>query len=294
MIVKPKFFFQKGMEYIGKTYILTLKYNDSNKRQFHSFFKIDPFTCGTIWNKIYKLVPDLFYYHLLWALLFMKLYSSEALLCKQVGTTEKTYREKVWKIIAAISSLKPKIIKLENRFKMQNGSCCLMSVDGTDFRIREPKPFWSGWYSHKFRGPGLRYEVALCIQTGHIVWTNGPFAAGHWSDLKIFRTWLKHYLLPDKRVETDGGYAVFGRKDDKCDRPHDYCYTMDQYYAKTNVRARQETVNRRFKEFNILHDVFRHKKEKHGIVFDAIAVITQLTIENGNKLYDVHYRTYNV
>jgi hypothetical protein len=29
-------------------------------------------------------------------------------------------------------------IKFENRFKNDNGSVCLISVDGTDCRIREP------------------------------------------------------------------------------------------------------------------------------------------------------------
>ena len=39
-----------------------------------------------------------------------------------------------------------------------------MSVDGTDFLINEPKPFDNCWFSHKFRGPGLRYEVEVSIE----------------------------------------------------------------------------------------------------------------------------------
>ena len=62
-----------------------------------------------------------------------------------------------------------------------------MSVDGTDYKIREPTKFSPKWYSHKFRGPGLRYEIGLSIQTDTIAWTNGPFEAGQWSDLRIFR-----------------------------------------------------------------------------------------------------------
>ena len=32
-----------------------------------------------------------------------------------------------------------------------------VSIDGTDFRIQEPSPFSSSWYSHKFKGPGVLY-----------------------------------------------------------------------------------------------------------------------------------------
>jgi len=54
------------------------------------------------------------------------------------------------------------------------GNDCLLSVDGTDFRIElgYSKPFWS----YKFKKSGLRYEVWLCILTGDICWWSGPYA----------------------------------------------------------------------------------------------------------------------
>jgi hypothetical protein len=39
-----------------------------------------------------------------------------------------------------------------------NNRFSTVTVDGTDFRINEP--------SHKFKGPGLRYEVAISIKGG--------------------------------------------------------------------------------------------------------------------------------
>ena len=63
------------------------------------------------------------------------------------------------------------------------------------------------FYSHKFKGPGLRYEVALSIQTGDIVWINGPFPAGAWPDINIFRHGLKWMLKEaGERCEADKGY----------------------------------------------------------------------------------------
>ena len=83
----------------------------------------------------------------------------------------------------------------------------MMTVDGTDFWIPEPSPFDRKWFSHKFNHAALRYEMALCIQTGWIVWTNGPFCAGSHSDVKIFRAGLKRELDLYECVEVDRGYV---------------------------------------------------------------------------------------
>jgi hypothetical protein len=174
-------------------------------------------------------------------------------------------------------------IRLKNRFINENRSICKLSVDATDFRIPEQKPFWTGWYSHKFKGPGLRYEVALSIQNGWICWIKGPFAPGPWPDVKIFRGWLKHRLQAGERCEADLGYqGEFAIND-----PREF-NTAAERKMKENIRARHETVNRRFKQFNCLKN-FRHSIDLHGYCFDAIAVITQLGIENGEPLFQVHY-----
>lgn len=44
-------------------------------------------------------------------------------------------------------------------------------VDGTDCTIREPTVFnKKRWYSHKFNGPGVRYEIGLSILSGSFIW----------------------------------------------------------------------------------------------------------------------------
>ena len=55
------------------------------------------------------------------------------------------------------------------------------------------------------------------------------------------------------------------------------------------VRGRHETVNGRFKCSNILSRTFRHDRRLHGSVFRAVAVLTQLAIENGEPLFEVVY-----
>ena len=85
-----------------------------------------------------------------------------------------------------------------------------MSVDGTDCWMKEPWPYNkttnAQWFSHKNKKASLRYEVAFSISKGDIVWINGPYEAGLWTDNKIFNDGLKFYLDINERVEADQGY----------------------------------------------------------------------------------------
>ncbi len=53
------------------------------------------------------------------------------------------------------------------------------------------------------------------------------------------------------------------------------------------VRACHETLNGRLKNWWILSQVFRHHISMHGNVIRACAVLTQLTFENGEPLFEV-------
>jgi hypothetical protein len=69
--------------------------------------------------------------------------------------------------------LKDDVIILENRFDLLESDicvCCFISVDGTYCPVNEPWPLLEEMWSKKFNGPGLKYEVALCIKTSPIVW----------------------------------------------------------------------------------------------------------------------------
>lgn len=92
-----------------------------------------------------------------------------------------------------------------------------------------------------------------------------------------------------ERVEADRGYVDY----EYIDGPEeDGGGGEAQIKMKKRVRGRHETVNRRFKQWNILQDRFRHDLNKHYHVFSAIAAITQMDIRAGNKLYQIHgYKT---
>ena len=308
-------FIYHGLKYInGNRSNVDTRWTSVNERRWSANYGASPNTCQAIWALITGSSPlpnGASFYHLLWGLLFLKTYMIEAVVSGMVGVDEQTYRKWVWIIIPRIAALKPSVVSififyhfttnivlykhspfiqicLQKRFIGYNGSACLLSVDGTDFKIPEQTPFWSGWRSFKFNGPGLRYEVAVSIQTGFICWINGPFAPGPFPDINIFRRDLRKHLCPWERVEADKGY----RGDSMVHAPDDHAPTYAQYLAKEKVRDRHETINKRLKEFGCLRQIFRHEIHKHCHCFEAVAVIVQLTIERGERIpYQVAYRT---
>ena len=98
-------------------------------------------------------------------------------------------------------------IDFKDRFRgAPSWSMYFLMVDGTDFRIPEPVPFDRKWYSHKFKGPGLHYKVAVGIYTGLICWTNGPFPCGKWPDSVIAKNALHLMLDEGEHYVVDRGY----------------------------------------------------------------------------------------
>ncbi len=64
-----------------------------------------------------------------------------------------------------------------------------MTIDGTDFRIRQKGVAKKGnaFGPHKYAGKSaLRYELGIDILKGNLVWVEGPYPAGTWPDVKIF------------------------------------------------------------------------------------------------------------
>jgi hypothetical protein len=99
-------------------------------------------------------------------------------------------------------------VKWENRYDGDLHNDCLVSVDGTDFQIPY---FGRKFHSHKYKfGSALRYEIAVCILSGVLVWINGPYEPGIWNDISIFRnallqSWMMERVLK-LMMDTEGSH----------------------------------------------------------------------------------------
>lgn len=132
----------------------------------------------------------------------------------------------------------------------------------------------------------MKYEICVGIYSGDITWVNGPFPCSV-HNIEMFRSSLMSHLDRLERVEADDGYIGEAPLKVKC--PKSSVNPEETLAMQAKVRMRHETVNKRFKQWAILKQVFRHPLVKHGSVFRAIAVMTQLAIEDGEKLFDVEY-----
>lgn len=306
MIYSPRAFFL-----LAKNSRLSI----SDDRSFKSHFGTNIDVASIVWDmmKENRRRPlSMRPIHLLWGLLFLKTYSTTDVLAASVGTSRNTLRKWIWIVLRQIQKLKRKVVSdrmvhvfltlafthiscqvLWERRKEQGGHqnrWCMITVDGTDFRIQEPSPFSPCWFSHKYKGPRVRYEVALSINGGDIVHINGPFACGSHPDITIFRQRLLYKLEPGEMAEADRGYRG---EPDHIRIPSDY-QNPQQKVQKCRARARQETVNHRFKVFGALSQRFRHHisledMSLHKTVFESIVVLTQLDIDFGNRLFAVPF-----
>ena len=117
---------------------------------------------------------------------------------------------------------------------------------------------------------------------------NGPFKPGKWNDMKIFRSRLHKKLILEgngEKIEADMGYRGEFRT---VRHPRDYISLSDKK-AKKKVRARHETINRRFKQFTCIRDTWRHDISKHKYAFMAVVVLTQLSFDAGGRPFHVTY-----
>jgi hypothetical protein len=251
--------------------------------RFHSLFGTSPILCTHLWGRLdphVEMSMAARAKHLLWALLFLRHYGTETLNTTVTGADEKTFRKWVWLFVFAISNLHAEVIVWDNRFNGATGLLPnhLVSVDGTHCPIQEVSPFWSGWKSFKIGGAAVCYEVCLSISQGFIVWVNGPFPASAWPDLNFFDCHLMTELEDGEKLLADDGYRGRDRYV-TISNPISNRFELDQ--VKKNIKARQEQINSRFKNWKCLSNVFRHGVNKHFFVFHAVAVITQLEIELG-------------
>mmetsp|Transcript_20259 Transcript_20259/g.23470 ORF Transcript_20259/g.23470 Transcript_20259/m.23470 type:complete len:149 (-) Transcript_20259:100-546(-) len=88
-----------------------------------------------------------------------------------------------------------------------------------------------------------------------------------------------------ERVEADDGYSAGDPEFVKT--RSGILHPQSGADVRNKVRARQETVNQRLKMFQILCKPFRHSLNKHGNVFNAVALIVQISIEQGEPLFQI-------
>ena len=172
-----------------------------------------------------------------------------------------------------------------------DGLLYMLSVDGTHCRIEEPRPFSTEWSSHKYGGkPAVNYELGILLHKAKLVWCYGPTKPGKTNDLGVFKEALGPALLAiGKRAIGDGIYSSYT---EVISSKNDFD-PADIAKFKNRSLARHEKFNGLLKNFNVLHQTFRHKHGdllvQHRKHFLAVLVLVQTQLDNGGfTLFDVY------
>lgn len=233
---------------------------------------------------------------LLMALSWMKLYDTEEVMAGRWGYGERYCRETVRDYVSRIGQLKA--IKIS--FRGIPAGCRFLPVDTVHIRCQEFRCDPSSkWYSHKFHGPGVSFEVVVDPVLGKLRWINGPEPASI-HDITFFRggtkgnkmNWkpssLYFHVPKNMRLVGDSAYAG---------QPDRVTTTIDAHKPATKalfarMKSMMETCFGRMKTFRILREAFRHgtstddKLRKIKNAFEAVAVIVQYDCEYGHPLFE--------
>ena len=255
---------------------------ESKNRRFHEKYCAGPNVVAALWKDIGVDINGASLKHLFWTLHYYKSYPKEGDVRNLFSADPGTVRRWVRTFTTGLEALASQKIVLP----LPDDRVYYLSIDRTDFRIEEPIYFDHSWYSHKFKKAAVKYEVAMTMD-GMIAWINGPFR-GSEHDLAIFHQGLMDQIPEGWLVIADQGYRG---------EPHvlDIPNPSESDEVKDfngMVLACQETVNKRFKDFAIISQVFCNSNgdpiASHKPIFYAIAVVTQYKIEHGEELFDVY------
>jgi hypothetical protein len=100
-------------------------------RRFRSNFGATPEICCILWgmlspeNTMKKGVKCC---HLLWALMFLKLYVSEHVLCSMANCDQKTFRKWAWLFVLALADLGPDVVSTVV-------CCCVLQLQNSNVSI---------------------------------------------------------------------------------------------------------------------------------------------------------------
>jgi hypothetical protein len=124
--------------------------------------------------------------------------------------------------------------------------------------------------SHKYAGKSaLRYELGIDILVGNLVWIQGQYSAGKYTDIK-FST--RFCVISSSRVSGSRPTRATAATPTKAN-------PAENRTMQARVRARHKTLNGWLKNWGILSQVFRHHITMHGDVYRACVVVSRLTVE---------------
>ena len=217
---------------------------------------------------------------------------------------KKVEGRNIWRWVEKIAALKAEKIVWHPSLNDPNGPKFVCTVDGKDQARQEVKHPNKNkdrrYYSHKFDGCALKWELGIAVFMPQIVHLAGPFRGGkHDSSiykgeedecdeaLRLKLGVLEEYVSLESKIPegkygiADGAYE--GGKKLALPKNAD---KKELKKFKSRARCRHESVNGRLCKFNIVDHRFRHSMQMQKIAFEAVVVVVQYQLDDGSPLFD--------
>lgn len=268
-------------------------------RRFRSHYGVGPDAISALISDLNRLHPEktLDVESLFMAINWLKLYDPEEVMAGRWGFGEEYCRNTVWEYLRRIQKLKSYKISFDGI----DPNCTFLPVDTMHTRTQEFRCSPSSkWYSHKFNGPGVSFEVVIDPIEGKIRWVNGPVPAsthdltflrgGKKGQMKKWKRSSLYFHIP-KTARMVGDSAYEGQPDKVSTTKDAHKPETKELFAR--MKSMKETCFKRFKDFKVLRESFRHGKStedklaKIKLSFEAVAVLLQYDFENGSRLFEV-------
>jgi hypothetical protein len=106
--------------------------NETHLRLWQEHFGVSPVVVCSVWNRMSlwcclpeKCRPK----HLLWTLLFLKVYATELILATLCGCDPETYRGWVKSVLEGLNRLQPFVVRINNNSRRRIADLCFNSSD---------------------------------------------------------------------------------------------------------------------------------------------------------------------
>lgn len=154
-----------GLSYVGFGPERQNVSDDTNVSRFRAHYGVGPKAVKALIGDLEQNGQNVTPKKLFMSICWLKLYDSEMVMAGRWGYGEQYCRESVREYVKRIRELKPLKISFDNL----HPSCKFLGVDcihapSQEFRC-DPD---SKWWSHKFNGPGLSYEIVTDPCEGYI------------------------------------------------------------------------------------------------------------------------------
>jgi hypothetical protein len=154
-----------------------------------------------------------------------------------------------------------------------------MALDVTECPVHQPLDYeeQKKFYSGKAGTHTVKYELAVEVHTGLLVWFQGPYY-GATHDLTIVRqSGILDFLLPSEFILADKAYVGEHKLVTAFKNPS----TPDEHAINSIFYAQRTIVEnsfQRFKSFQFTQQHWRHGIELHFIAMKALAQIVNIDI----------------